>query len=249
MTKLQTAIIFGGTAGIGAAAARKFARSGVNVVIAGRSAENGDALAKELEGEAGRALFVRTDIAIADQVQQVIAQTIERFGGYQALVNNAGVEAKQEPIQDVSEEEFDRVIDINLKGLWRCMKHGIPHLVENGGGSIINIASVGGLKGFPFASIYTASKHGVIGLTKAAALELAPAGVSVNALAPGAVDTALLRRMINGQDAEAMFSGIVPMKRLTLADEVADGIFWLASDAARNVTGQTLSIDGGLSIT
>lgn len=245
---LSTAIVFGGTTGIGAAAVRLFARRGVNVMFAGRQADAGAALVAELAGERGRVVFLRADVTEPDQVADVVAQTIGTFGGYQAAVNNAGVEGRKQPLQEAEEEEFDRVIGVNLKGLWRCMKHEIPHLAAAGGGAIINIASVGGLKGFPFAAIYSASKHGVMGLTKAAALELAPAGVRVNAIAPGAVRTALLDRMMGDADPDAVFSGMVPMKRLTLAEEVAEGIVWLASAAAANITGQVLSIDGGLMV-
>ncbi len=245
----KVAVVLGATAGIGRATALAFAAAGARVVVAGLGADEGRTVEAEARRAAGgEALFIEADVTRADQVRAVIERAADRFGRIHAAVNNAGTEGRFGPVQAAEEEDFDRIIGVNLRGVWHGLKYEIPHMLAHGGGAIVNTASSAGVTGIANVALYTASKHGVVGLTKAVALELARSGIRVNAVAPGPVDTGLLHRMVAGHvDLEAIAAS-VPMGRISQPEEVAGAILWLCSDAASYVTGHTLVIDGGLTV-
>ncbi len=245
----KTAVVLGATAGIGRATVFAFAAAGARVVVAGLGAEEGRAIESEVRRSTGsEALFVEADVTRADQVRAVIERAAGRFGRIHAAVNNAGTEGRFGPVQDAEEEDFDRIIGVNLRGVWHGLKYEIPHMLAHGGGAIVNTASSAGVTGIAHIALYTASKHGVVGLTKAAALELAKSGIRVNAVAPGPVDTGLLHRMVAGQIDLETIAASVPMGRISKPEEIAGAIVWLCSDAASYVTGHTLVVDGGLTV-
>jgi NAD(P)-dependent dehydrogenase (short-subunit alcohol dehydrogenase family) len=237
--KDRTALVIGGTTGIGRATALRFAAAGANVFVAGLGKDDGLAVEAEI-----RKRYVRRE---AD-IQAVMARAIERFGRIHAAVNNAGTEGRFGPVHEATIEDFDRTIAINLRGVWLGMKYEIAHMLANGGGAIVNTSSMAGVEGLANVAIYGASKHGIIGLTKCAALELARSGIRVNAVAPGAVDTGLLARMIAGKIDVSVIANNTPMGRISQPEEIAEGMVWLCSDAASYVTGHTLVIDGGTTI-
>ena len=250
MTKLmagQVALVTGGSTGIGRATALEFAAAGARVAIANsRNVEAGEAVVKQICERGGEALFVRTDVAAAPEVAVLVAQTVEHFGRLDYACNNAGVSGAPASLVDTDEAMWDNVIDVNLKGVWLCMKYEIPAMLEHGGGAIVNVSSAGGLVGTAGLGAYTASKHGVVGLTKVAALEYAQAGVRVNAVCPGVIRTSLFEQAAE-QDAEFGRTQIArhPIGRLGIPEEVAAAVVWLCSDAAALVIGAALPIDGG----
>lgn len=245
----KTALIVGGTTGIGESVVAAFLKCGCKVVFAGIEDDIGAELQKHLNDTAiGRALFVRTDVRIESQMERLIQIAEERFGRIHFAFNNAGYEGPFGPIQDASEADFDRIMGTNLKGVWLGMKYQIRHMLRQGGGCIVNTSSSAGIVSIPQVGIYSASKHGIIGLSKAAALEQARAHIRINVVAPGPVRTGLLARMVEGKiDLEAI-AGIVPMGRISEPPEIAQAVLWLCSDAASFVTGHTLVLDGGLTI-
>jgi NAD(P)-dependent dehydrogenase (short-subunit alcohol dehydrogenase family) len=243
----KTAVVIGATAGIGRATAAAFAAAGAHLVIAGLGAAEGEAIAAELCSRHGtQALFIEADVRREHEVKSVIARAVERFGRIDAAVNNAGVEGRFGPVQDGSADDFDQIIGVNLRGIWHGLKAQIPRMLAQGGGAIVNTASSAGVTGIANVALYTASKHAVVGLTRAVALELAPANIRVNAIAPGPVDTGLLRRMVAGHIGLDAIAASVPMGRIARPEEIAAAIVWLCSDAASYVTGHTLVADGGL---
>jgi NAD(P)-dependent dehydrogenase (short-subunit alcohol dehydrogenase family) len=244
----KTALVIGATTGIGRATARRFAAAGANVVIAGLGREDGTAVESEIREAGGTAEFVETDVRQEDQVRALMARATRRFGRIHAAVNNAGVEGRFGPVHEATSEDFEHIIGVNLRGIWLGLKYQIPHMLEQRGGAIVNTASSAGVTGIANVALYTASKHAVVGLTKATALELAPAGIRVNAVAPGPVDTGLLRRMVSGKIDLGVIAGQVPMGRISEPHETAAAILWLCSDAASFVTGHTLVVDGGLTV-
>lgn len=244
----KTALVMGGTAGIGRATALCFASAGANVVISGLGANDGREVEAAVRAAGVDALFIEGDVSREAEVQQVTARAIERFGRIDAAVNNAGIEGRFGPVHEATAEDFERIIGVNLKGVWLGMKYQIPHMLAKGGGAIVNTASSAGVTGIPNVALYTASKHGVVGLTKATALELAASKIRVNAVAPGPVDTGLLHRMIAGSIDVSVIAGQVPMKRVSAPEETARAIVWLCSDEASFVTGHTLVVDGGLTV-
>ena len=246
--KGRTAIVFGGTAGIGRATALRFADAGANVVIAGLGASDGLAAEAQARAAGVQAMFIEADVSREQDVQHAMSRAIDRFGRIDAAVNNAGIEGRFGPVQDATVEDFDRIIGVNLKGVWLGMKHQIPHMLAHGGGAIVNTASSAGVTGIPNVALYTASKHGVVGLTKASALELAGSKIRVNAVAPGPVNTGLLHRMIGGHIDPSVIAASVPMKRISEPEETARAIVWLCSDEASFITGHTLVVDGGLTV-
>ncbi len=244
----KTAVVLGATAGIGRATALAFAAAGARVVISGLGAQEGRAVESDARRTGAEALFIEADVTRAVEVRAVIESAAGKFGRIHAAVNNAGIEGHFGPVEAASEEDFDRIIGVNLKGVWHGLKYEIPHMLAHGGGAIVNTASSAGVTGIANIALYTASKHGVVGLTKAVALELARSRIRVNAVAPGPVDTGLLHRMVAGQiDVEAIAAS-VPMGRISQPEEIAGAIVWLCSDAASYVTGHTLVIDGGLTV-
>jgi NAD(P)-dependent dehydrogenase (short-subunit alcohol dehydrogenase family) len=242
----KVALVTGGTTGIGQAAAIAFAQNGAKVVVSGRRTEEGEKTVHLIEQKGGKASFVKTDISNAAEVSSLIANIVETFGSLDYAFNNAGTEGKLAPITDLTEEDFDRVIDTNLKGTWLCLKHEIAQMLKQGGGSIVNTSSGLGEVGGAQLSPYCASKHGVLGLTKALALEYAKAGIRINAICPGPVDTGMPDRGTGSPEARDRYiSTFVPMNRMGTAPEVAEAVVWLCSDAASFVTGTALAVDGG----
>ena len=244
----KTALVIGGTTGIGRATAACFASAGANVVIVGLGADDGRQT-ESLVREAGReALFIEADVTREADVRQAMDQAVKYFGRIHAAVNNAGIEGRFGPVQDATVDDFDRIIGVNLKGVWLGMKYQIPHMLAQGGGAIVNTSSSAGVTGIANVALYTASKHGVVGLTKAASLELAASKIRVNAVAPGPVNTGLLHRMIGGNIDPSVIAGSVPMRRISEPEETARAIVWLCSDSASFITGHTLVVDGGLTV-
>ncbi|MGH8258586.1 MAG: SDR family NAD(P)-dependent oxidoreductase [Steroidobacteraceae bacterium] len=244
----KTALVFGATAGIGRSTALALAAGGARVVVAGLGADQG----REVEGELGRAgaegFFIEADVRDESQVRGALEQAVRRFGRIHVAVNNAGTEGRYGPVQDSTADDFERLIGTNLRGVWHGLKHEIPHMLAHGGGAIVNTTSCAGVTGMAQIALYTASKHGVVGLTKAAALEVARSNIRINAVAPGPVDTGLLHRMVGGHVDLATIAEGVPMGRISRPQEIAEGIVWLCSDAASYVTGHTLVIDGGFTV-
>jgi NAD(P)-dependent dehydrogenase (short-subunit alcohol dehydrogenase family) len=244
----QTALVIGGTTGIGRATAVCFAEAGANVVIAGLGASDGAETEAAVRASSRQAMFIEADVTQESDVSNVVNRAVERFGRIHVAVNNAGIEGRFGPVHEATVEDFDRIIGVNLKGVWLGMKYQIPHMLAKGGGAIVNTSSSAGVTGIPNVALYTASKHGVVGLTKAAALELADSKIRVNAVAPGPVNTGLLHRMIGGNIPVSAIAAQVPMKRVSEPEETARAIVWLCSDAASFVTGHTLVVDGGLTV-
>lgn len=245
----KTALIVGGTTGIGAAAVEIFVRRGCNVVFAGLEGETGNAFEQRLNaGDGGRVMFVETDVRSEEQVAALVRRAEERFGRIHYAVNNAGFEGPYGPLQDATEDQFDRIINVNLKGVWLGLKYQIRHMLAHGGGAIVNTSSSAGIVSIPQVGIYSASKHGIIGLSKAAALEQARSGIRVNVIAPGPVRTGLLSRMVGGHVPLELIAEGVPMGRISEPDEISEAILWLCSNAASYITGHTLVVDGGMTI-
>lgn len=242
--KNKVAIVTGGSSGIGKATALAFAKKGAKVVVVDWI-ENSETLnlIKDLGGEV---LFVKCDVSKAADVKAMIEKTIAVFGRLDYAFNNAGIEGTSAPIQDCSEENWDKTIGINLKGIWLCMKYEIPEMLKQGKGVIINCSSVAGLVGFSGLPAYVASKHGVIGLTKTAALECAKLGIRVNAVCPGVIQTPMMDRLTgNKKEAEEQFTGLEPVGRFGQPEEIANAVVWLCSDEASFVTGLAMPVDGG----
>ncbi len=240
-------LITGALTGIGRATALAFAREGARIVVSGRRDEAGQALAAELRNLGAEAEYVRVDVRHDDEVRSLVDQTIARFGRLDVAVNSAGTEGKPGPVTEQSAESYAATFDANVLGTVLSMKHELRVMQTQGHGSIVNLSSTMGHKAAPGASMYTASKHAVEGLTKAAALEGAAFGVRVNAVAPGPTDTDMLNRFTGSADRKAGLIAGVPLKRAGAPEEIAQAIVFLASDKASFVTGQIVSVDGGKS--
>ena len=238
-------LITGALTGIGRATALAFAARGARIVVSGRRDEAGNALVKELRDLDVQAEFVRADVRHEDEVRNLVDQTVKRFGRLDVAVNNAGTEGKVGPMTAQTAESYAATFDTNVLGTLLSMKHELRVMQPQGGGCIVNLSSTMGHRGAPGASLYTASKHAVEGLTKSAALEAVAFGVRVNAVAPGPVETALLNRFAGNADRKAGVIAGVPMKRLGKPEEIAQAIVFLASDNSLFVTGQILDVNGG----
>jgi NAD(P)-dependent dehydrogenase (short-subunit alcohol dehydrogenase family) len=243
----QVVLITGALTGIGRATALAFAGEGSNLVISGRHDDAGLALARELHSLGAAAEFVRADVRSEDEVRSLVAQTIERFGRLDVAVNNAGSEGKPGPVTEQSAESYAATFDTNVLGTLLSMKHELRVMQAQGSGSIINISSTYGHLGARGASVYSASKHAVEGLTKSAALEAAGSGVRVNAVAPGPTETAMLNRFTGSVERKAGLVAGVPLQRVGEPAEIAAAIVFLASSRSSFTTGQVLSVDGGKS--
>lgn len=242
--KNKVALVTGGSFGIGKATAIAFAKKGAKVIIADW-VENNETL-DEIAAGGGEGIFVKCDVSKTDNVKNLVAKAISTFGRLDYAFNNAGIEGISSPVQDCTEDNWDKTIGINLKGIWLCMKYEIPEMMKQGKGVIVNCASIAGLVGFPGLPAYVASKHGIIGLTKTSALECAKLGIRVNAVCPGAIKTAMIDRITgNKKEAEEQFAGMEPIGRLGVPDEVANAVIWLCSEEASFVTGHAMVVDGG----
>jgi NAD(P)-dependent dehydrogenase (short-subunit alcohol dehydrogenase family) len=238
-------LITGALTGIGRAAALGFAREGARLVVSGRHADKGRALADELAGLGAEALFVQADVRREDEVRQLVDQAVARFGRLDVLVNNAGTEGTPGPATATTAESYAAMFDTNVLGTLFGMKHALRVMQPQGSGSIINISSTMGERGAPNMTLYAASKHAVEGATKSAAIEAAAFGVRVNAVAPGPTETAMLDRLTGAPEKKAAFYAAIPLKRGGTPEEVADAIQFVASDKARFITGQIIRVNGG----
>ncbi|MFC1919755.1 SDR family oxidoreductase [Chloroflexota bacterium] len=242
----RVALVTGGGSGIGRASALAFAREGAKVIVADVMIKEGEETVRIIKGAGGEGLFVQADVCKASEVEALVDKSTDTFGGLDCAHNNAGIYGMIASTDECTEENWDRVIDINLKGVWLCMKYEIRQMMKRGGGVIINTSSQSGLVGSIGGPAYVASKHGVIGLTKAAALEYAKKCIRVNAICPGTTITPLVQRAFDSQPQikEELIQAI-PMGRMALPEEVAETVIWLCSDAASFVTGHSMAIDGG----
>jgi NAD(P)-dependent dehydrogenase (short-subunit alcohol dehydrogenase family) len=248
MKRLQdkVGIVTGGSAGIGWASALALAGEGAAVAVADIDQDRGAAVADEINDKDGRALFVRTDVSNDDDVAGLVGATLDAFGRLDFAFNNAGIEGTPAPTHECTDENWERTLGINLNGVFYCMRHEVPPMLEGGGGAIVNCSSVAGLVGFPNLPSYVAAKHAVVGLTKNAALDYAEAGIRVNAVCPGVIDTEMVERFTQGQEeAAAQLAASQPVGRMGSAREIADAVVWLVSDESTFVTGQAIAVDGG----
>ncbi len=243
----KVAVVTGASSGIGRATALAFAREGASVVVADRYEAGGQETVVMIRDQGGTAIHVTGDVSRDAEVAQLTDATIRTYGRLDYACNNAGVEGTQAPTADYPADQWDRVLAVNLTGVWLCMKHEIPAMLANGGGAIVNMASILGVVGFANAAAYTAAKHGVIGLTKVAAIEYATQGIRVNAVCPAFIATPMLERsgITEGTEMYAMLAGLHPIKRLGTPEEIAEAVLWLCSDKASFVTGHAMLVDGG----
>jgi NAD(P)-dependent dehydrogenase (short-subunit alcohol dehydrogenase family) len=245
----KVALVTGGSSGMGQATAIAFAREGAKVVIAAdKNVKGGQETVKLIEKAGGEATFVKTDVSKSAEVEALVNKTIEAYGRLDCAFNNAGISGSWQRLADCTEEEWDRTIGINLKGIWLCMKYEIIWMLKHGGGVIVNTASVGGVKAIPTNADYSASKFGVVGLTQSAALAYAKDGIRINVVCPGLIDTPMTQRTTaqatGGEPPEKM----LPFGRMGTSEEIAEAVVWLCSDAASYVTGLAMTVDGGLAL-
>ncbi|MFK3680407.1 SDR family oxidoreductase [Pseudomonas sp. NPDC088890] len=242
----QVALVTGGAAGIGRATALAFATEGLRVVVADRDARGGEATVSLIRKAGGEALFLPCDVTQDRDVRQLHQGVIDVYGRLDYAFNNAGIEIEKGRLAEGSEEEFDAIMGVNVKGVWLCMKYQLPLLLAQAGGAIVNTASVAGLSAAPKMSIYAASKHAVIGLTKSAAIEYAKKGIRVNAVCPAVIDTDMFRRAYEADPRKAEFAAAMhPVGRIGKVEEIASAVLYLCSDGAAFTTGHSLTVDGG----
>lgn len=243
LLKNKVALIAGGAVGIGRATAQIFAREGAKVVVADILVQEGQETVRLIKEAGGEATFVECDVSQATQVKALVERTVEIHGRLDCAFNNAGIEGTVSSIADCAEENWDSILATNLKGEWLCMKYEIPQMLKQGGGAIVNTASVGGLVGLPGLSAYCASKGGVIQLTKVAALEYAKSNIRVNAICPGGVRTGMSKRLAKQPQMGETLPA--PMRRWAKPEEIGEAVAWLCSDEASFVTGHAMAADGG----
>jgi NAD(P)-dependent dehydrogenase (short-subunit alcohol dehydrogenase family) len=242
----KVALVTGGTSGIGRDSAILFAKSGAKVVVAGRREREGRETIDLIQSGGGDATFVKTDVSQSKEVQALVQQTVDKFGRLDVAFNNAGIEGNWIPIVEQSEEDWDRTIDINVKGVWLCLKYEIQQMLkQGGGGAILNMASVAGFIGAVGAATYCASKHAVLGLTKSAALETGRNGIRVNAISPGIIETPMADRIFGAPKVNKWALSLQPLGRFGKPMEVAEAVVWMCSDRASFMTGQSIVLDGG----
>ena len=242
----KVGLVTGGTSGIGRDTAVVFAQAGARVVVAGRREAEGRETEKLIHAAGGDGLFVKADVSKASEVEALIHHVVQKFGGLNIAFNNAGIEGAWVPIVKQTEEDWDRTIDTNLKGVWLCLKYEIQQMLKQGdGGAIVNMASVTGLAGSAGAAAYSASKHGVVGLTKSAALETARNGIRINAVCPAVIETSMAKRLFAAPKIHKHVVGCHPIGRFGRTAEVAEAVLWMCSERASFMTGQCLVLDGG----
>ncbi|KTG07513.1 SDR family oxidoreductase [Haloferax profundi] len=242
----KVALVTGAASGIGRSTALRFAEEGAKVAISDVQVDAGNQVVTEIEDAGGEAVFIEADVSKEVDVARLVDETVNTFGGLDFAHNNAGIEGKVGSMAEMELEDFQRVIDINLTGVFLSMKYEIPRLLERGGGAIVNTASVAGMTGGPNLSHYYAAKHGVIGLTRSAALEVATENVRVNAVCPGVIETPMIERFTQGdEDAKSGLLEDEPIGRLGKPEEIASAVVYLCSDDASFVTGHPMVVDGG----
>jgi len=244
----KVALVTGAASGIGRATALGFAREGANVLVADVAVDGGEETVRMIKDLGADAAFVKADVSVDAEVAEMVAEAVDRFGGLDIAVNNAGIEGALAPTADYPEEIWERVIAINLTGVWRSMRYEIPELLKRGGGAIVNVASILGVVGFANAPAYTAAKHGVVGLTKVAAMEYGPQGIRINVVGPGFIETPMVmeRGVEAGKHPEVQqqIAELHPIGRMGRSEEIADAILFLASEQATFVAGHSLIVDG-----
>ncbi len=243
----KVSLVTGGGSGIGRASALAFAGQGASVIVADMAIEGGESTVHMIEKEGGKAIFVKVDVSRAKEVETMVSKAVEAFGRLDYAFNSAGILGEPKLTADYTEEEWSKIIGVNLTGTWLCMKYEILQMLKQNSGSIVNTASVLGLVGANGpAPAYAASKHGVVGLTKSAALTYARSGIRINAVCPGFITTPMIAPMIGGDpEVEAALNERHPIGRMGKPEEIAEAVMWLCSDAASFVTGHAMSVDGG----
>ena len=243
----KVALVTGAGSGLGLATAKAFAESGASVALADWNEEAAQTAAKEIADKGHKAIAIRCDVSDDAQVEAMVKQTVAAFGRIDAAYNNAGVQNVLAETADTTREDYNRVMGINLRGVWSCMKFELRQMRTQGSGAIVNCSSLGGLVGGAERGIYHAAKHGVIGFTKSAALEYAARGIRINAVCPGLIWTPMADRMVSEGQGEALkgMEKMIPRGRVGRPEEIANAVLWLASEAASYVTGQSISVDGG----
>src|SRR5580658_9195284 len=243
----KVALVTGAGSGLGLATAKAFAEAGASVVLADWDEKTVRSAAEELTAQGRKALAIACDVSDDAQVEAMVAQTVATFGRLDAAFNNAGVQNILAETADSTREDYDRVMAINLRGVWSCMKFELQQMRKQGSGAIVNCSSLGGLVGGAERGIYHAAKHGVLGFTKSAALEYAARGIRINAVCPGMIQTPMSDQMVAAGQGEALaaMEKMVPMGRVGRPEEIADAVLWLCSEAASYITGQSISVDGG----
>ncbi len=242
----KVALVTGGGSGIGRASALVFAREGAKVVVADVVVEGGEETVTMIRQAGGEAVFVQADVSKATQVETLIRKAVETYDTVHCAHNNAGIAGIMGPTDKCTEENWDMIINTNLKSIWLCMKHEIPEMLKHGAGVIVNTASTAGLVGSPYAPAYAASSHGIVGLTKTAALEYAKTGIRINSVCPGVIRTPMIESHIRSNpEVEARLIAACPVGRMGTPDEVAEVVVWLCSESASFVTGHAMVVDGG----
>ena len=244
----KVALVTGAASGLGLATAKAFAAAGASTVLADQNEREVQAAATQLTDQGFTALAIACDVSDDAQVEAMVKKTVAAFGRLDAAYNNAGIQNVLAETADSQRDDYDRVMGVNLRGVWSCMKFELQQMREQGSGAIVNCSSLGGLIGGNKRGTYHAAKHGVIGFTKSAALEYATRGIRVNDVCPGMIQTPMSDKMIaegQGEELDTMLNTFVPMKRLGRPEEIAGAVLWLCSDAASYITGQSISVDGG----